>query len=99
MQAAITTSVSIICDNDNVGIDRKTGGGIGGTARFMAPEIVRGEAVPSSQTDLFSLAVLLFYMLVNHHPLEGAREADIRCFDLPAMTDAGVLGTNTPPLL
>jgi len=75
-----------ICDNDNVGIDRKTGGGIGGTARFMAPEIVRGEASPSIQTDLFSLAVLLFYMLVNHHPLEGAREADIRCFDLPAMT-------------
>jgi len=75
-----------ICDNDNVGIDRKAGGGIGGTARFMAPEIVRGEAVPSSQTDLFSLAVLLFYMLINHHPLEGAREAEIRCFDLPAMT-------------
>lgn len=75
-----------ICDNDNVGIDRKAGGGIGGTARFMAPEIVRGEAMPSSQTDLFSLAVLLFYMLINHHPLEGAREAEIRCFDLPAMT-------------
>jgi DNA-binding helix-hairpin-helix protein with protein kinase domain len=75
-----------ICDNDNVGIDRRAAGGIGGTARFMAPEIVRGEAVPSIQTDLFSLAVLLFYMLVNHHPLEGAREAQIRCFDLPAMT-------------
>jgi serine/threonine protein kinase len=67
-------------------VDRRSSGGIGGTARFMAPEIVRGEAVPSIQTDLFSLAVLLFYMLFNHHPLEGAREADIRCFDLPAMT-------------
>lgn len=75
-----------ICDNDNVGVDRRSSGAIGGTARFMAPEIVRGEAVPSIQTDLFSLAVLLFYMLVNHHPLEGAREAEIRCFDLPAMT-------------
>ena len=74
-----------ICDNDNVGVDGQ-GGAIGGTARFMAPEIVRGEAAPSTQTDLFSLAVLLFYMLVNHHPLEGAREAQIRCFDLPAMT-------------
>jgi hypothetical protein len=30
--------------------------------------------------------VLLFYLLMNHHPLEGAREAAIRCFDLPAMT-------------
>jgi eukaryotic-like serine/threonine-protein kinase len=75
-----------ICDNDNVGVDRRGSGGIGGTARFMAPEIVRGEATPSTQTDLFSLSVLLFYMLVNHHPLEGAREAEIRCFDLPAMT-------------
>ena len=75
-----------ICDNDNVSVDDGGGGVIGGTARFMAPEIVRGEAGPSTQTDLFSLAVLLFYMLVNHHPLEGAREARIRCFDLPAMT-------------
>ena len=75
-----------ICDNDNVSVDDGQGGVIGGTARFMAPEIVRGEVGPSTQTDLFSLAVLLFYMLVNHHPLEGAREAQIRCFDLPAMT-------------
>ncbi len=75
-----------ICDNDNVSVNNRGSGPIGGTARFMAPEIVRGEAVPSTQTDLFSLAVLLFYMLVNHHPLEGAREAQIRCFDLPAMT-------------
>ena len=74
-----------ICDNDNVSVDGQ-GGAIGGTARFMAPEIVRGDAGPSTQSDLFSLAVLLFYMLVNHHPLEGARETQIRCFDLPAMT-------------
>ena len=74
-----------ICDNDNVDIDRK-GGAIVGTPRFMAPEIVRGEAGPSTQTDLFSLAVLLFYMLVNHHPLEGKKEALIRALDLPAMT-------------
>ncbi len=74
-----------ICDNDNVSVDGQEGS-IRGTLRFMAPEIVRGEAGPSTQTDLFSLAVLLFYMFVNHHPLEGEREAQIRCFDLPAMT-------------
>ena len=51
----------------------------------MAPEIVRGEARPSTQTDLFSLSVLLFYMFIVNHPLEGAREAAIRCLDLPAM--------------
>ena len=48
-------------------------------------EIVRGEARPSTQTDLFSLSVLLFYMFIVNHPLEGAREAAIRCLDLPAM--------------
>ncbi|MYH63868.1 MAG: serine/threonine protein kinase [Caldilineaceae bacterium SB0675_bin_29] len=74
-----------ICDNDNVGIDGQSSA-IDGTVGFMAPEIIRGEASPRSQTDLFSLAVLLFYMLVNHHPLEGARETQIRCFDLPAKT-------------
>ncbi len=51
----------------------------------MAPEIVRGEAVPGTQTDLFSLAVLLFYMFVMHHPLEGKKELAIKCLDLPAM--------------
>jgi serine/threonine protein kinase len=52
----------------------------------MAPEIVRGEAVPSTQTDLFSLSVLIFYMLMVAHPLEGAKEAAIKALDLPAMT-------------
>lgn len=74
-----------ICDNDNVAVTGKGTGGVLGTPRFMAPEIVRGEARPSTETDLFSLAVLLFYMLMLHHPLEGKREAEIHCFDLPAM--------------
>jgi len=74
-----------ICDNDNVDVDGQPGS-IGGTARFMAPELVTGAESPSTQSDLFSLAVLLFYLLMNHHPLEGAKEAEIRCFDLPAMT-------------
>jgi eukaryotic-like serine/threonine-protein kinase len=76
----------LICDNDNVGIDNETRTGVLGTPRFMAPEIVRGEAKPSTKTDLFSLAVLLFYIFMVHHPLEGKRESEIRCFDLPAMT-------------
>jgi DNA-binding helix-hairpin-helix protein with protein kinase domain len=75
----------LICDNDNVGVDGARKGGVLGTPRFMAPEVVRGDALPSTQTDLFSLAVLLFYMLVVHHPLEGEREAAIKCLDLPAM--------------
>lgn len=74
-----------ICDNDNVVIDGSDEIGIVGTPRFMAPEVVRGEALPSSDTDRFSLAVLLFYLLLVHHPLEGKREYEIRCLDLPAM--------------
>jgi len=75
----------LICDNDNVAVDAVGPAFVLGTPRFMAPEIVRGEAYPSMQTDLFSLAVLLFYMLMVHHPLEGKRELDIKCLDLPAM--------------
>lgn len=74
-----------ICDSDNVDIDdpqREIG--ILGTPNFMAPEIVRREAVPSTKTDLYSLAVLLFYLLMTHHPLEGKKEAEIKCLDLPA---------------
>lgn len=75
----------LICDNDNVTINKDKNASIQGTPRFMAPEIVRGEAFPSTSTDLFSLAVLIFYMLIVHHPLEGKKEASIKCFDLPAM--------------
>jgi len=79
------TGEVLICDNDNVAVDGQGEAGVLGTPRFMAPEIVRGEALPSSRTDLFSLAVLLFYMLMVHHPLEGERESAIKCLDLPAM--------------
>lgn len=74
----------LICDNDNVSYnDAKSG--VYGTPRFMAPEIVLGKARPSRNTDLFSLAVLLFYMFMLNHPLEGKREAKIKCMDIHAM--------------
>jgi serine/threonine protein kinase len=73
-----------VCDNDNVGVSDEPAS-IGGTLRFMAPEIVRGEALPNTQTDLYSLAVLLFHMFMLHHPLEGRREYDIHALDGPAM--------------
>ena len=57
-------------------------------ARFMAPEIVRGEAQPSTATDLYSLAVLIFYLLMFHHPLQGRRELGFPCFDRDAETRA-----------
>lgn len=74
----------LICDNDNVDVNGATGA-INGTPRFMAPELVRGDAPPNTESDLFSLSILLFYMLMLHHPLEGKKEASIRCFDQSAM--------------
>jgi eukaryotic-like serine/threonine-protein kinase len=65
----------LICDNDNVGIDGQKRSVLG-TPLFMAPEIQRGEATPSTKTDRYSLAVLLFYMFIRHHPLVGRRELD-----------------------
>jgi DNA-binding helix-hairpin-helix protein with protein kinase domain len=73
-----------ICDNDNVDINGQPGE-IGGTPRFMAPEIVRGDALPGIETDRYSLAVLLFLLFMVHHPLDGAKEAAIKCMDGPAM--------------
>lgn len=63
----------LICDNDNVGFEGSTEEGIRGTDGFMAPEVVLGTARPSASTDLYSLSVLLFYLLMMHHPLEGRR--------------------------
>lgn len=75
----------LICDNDNVSVEGHHHHNVFGTPRFMAPEVVRKEAAPSIDTDLFSLAVLLFYMLMIHHPLEGELEFHIKCLDLAAM--------------
>jgi DNA-binding helix-hairpin-helix protein with protein kinase domain len=74
----------LICDNDNVGSSR-TPNTVLGTARYMAPEIVRGEKGPSALTDSFSMAVLLFLLLMNDHPLQGAKESQIHVFDAAAM--------------
>lgn len=76
----------LVCDNDNA-IFEGHSTGVGGTMEFMAPELVRDEGVPRTQTDLHSLAVLLFLMLVNHHPLQGAREHKIHCMDASAKAD------------
>jgi eukaryotic-like serine/threonine-protein kinase len=65
----------LICDNDNVGVDNGEARVLG-TPFFMAPEIVRDRTymtTPNTQTDLHSLAVLLFYALFINHPLEGSR--------------------------
>jgi serine/threonine protein kinase len=74
----------LICDNDNVAINKSSTIGVLGTPDFMAPEIVRGETDPSRSTDLHSLSVLLFYIFHHGHPLMGRRMLDIHCWDSPA---------------
>ncbi|MFI8237879.1 protein kinase [Streptomyces sp. NPDC085866] len=72
----------LVCDNDNAVVEGDASG-ISGTMEFMAPELVRGDpgARPGTQSDLHSLAVLLFMFLMNHHPLKGRRELGIHCLD------------------
>lgn len=78
------TGEVLICDNDNIGsLERAPT--VLGTPRFMAPEIVRGERKPSPDTDRFSMAVLLFMVMFNDHPLQGKAESKIRCLDPVAM--------------
>jgi DNA-binding helix-hairpin-helix protein with protein kinase domain len=80
---------ALICDNDNVGVNRQSTCQVWGTIEYMAPELVRalarGEAAhPSTETDLHSLAVLLFQLWLWHHPLHGEMEYQVRSWDDPA---------------
>lgn len=75
------TGRPLICDNDNVGVDGASPSAVLGTRKFMAPEIVRREASPSTATDLYSLSVLLFYLLMVGHPLVGRREMEFDTWD------------------
>lgn len=75
------SKVVAIFDHDNEPVDGETFSGVLGTPRFLAPEILTDGAKPTIQTDLYSLAVLLFCLLVAHRPLEGRREMDDSCLD------------------
>lgn len=66
------TGAVCICDNDNVA-EYGEALGIAGKCRYMAPEIVLGKQLPDMYTDRFSLAVVLYMLLLLNHPLEGKR--------------------------
>lgn len=61
-----------ICDCDNVAPDKENLG-ISGKPGYMAPEVVVGKERPDTRTDRFSLAVMLFKLLFNGDPLDGAK--------------------------
>jgi DNA-binding helix-hairpin-helix protein with protein kinase domain len=72
-----------ICDCDNVDENGKgMMSRISGTEGFMAPEIVQNRAYPTRQTDLWSLAVLLFWAFLKNHPLLGRKE-----YEHPILTE------------
>jgi DNA-binding helix-hairpin-helix protein with protein kinase domain len=58
---------------------------IGSTSPFMAPEVVRGEAPVSWRSDRHSLAVLLFFLFMHGHPLDG-KDTDPRAGDESEVT-------------
>ena len=68
----------LICDNDNVFPEGETSG-ILGKARYMAPEVVTGKAMPDKYTDRYSLSVVLFLLFYANHPLEGSRVLACPC--------------------
>lgn len=74
----------LICDNDNVGVNRQSSSQVWGTMEFMAPELILGKNDPSTETDLHALAVLLFSLWCWHHPFHGAMEYSLRVWDIPA---------------
>ena len=70
----------LICDNDNVTVNRTAWSGVRGTMQFMAPEVLAG-GPPTRASDQHSLAVLLFHMFCMGHPLMGRRMLSIRCWN------------------
>jgi DNA-binding helix-hairpin-helix protein with protein kinase domain len=74
-----------ICDVDNVSVNGVPAA-IAGTPGFTAPEIILDESVsPSADTDRYSLAVLIFKMLMMADPLLGAAELNYPAFNADAM--------------
>jgi eukaryotic-like serine/threonine-protein kinase len=50
---------------------------LSGTPLYMAPEVLNG-ATPTPATDVYSLGVLLFFLLAGRLPVEGATLDDVR---------------------
>lgn len=60
----------LVCDNDNVAPCGEWMG-MAGKDRYMAPEVVIGKKHAGMESDLFSLAVVLYMLFFISHPLEG----------------------------
>lgn len=60
-----------LIDVDNLTTPGSALGDVIGTPWFIAPELLRGERFPDHTSDRWSLAVLLYWLLVLQHPFFG----------------------------
>jgi serine/threonine protein kinase len=73
----------VICDNDNVVINNANVP-VKGVWEFMAPEVALGTSRPNAETDKYSIAVMLYYLWMWEHPMEGKKTLSIYSWDIPA---------------
>ena len=50
--------------------------GLSGTPLYLAPELLAGHP-PSVSTDIYSVGVVLFYLLTRTHPVRGVTLSDL----------------------
>jgi hypothetical protein len=58
------------------GPEREGGAELSGTPLYLAPELFAGQPA-SPASDLYSVGVLLFYLVTRRYPVEGANLADL----------------------
>lgn len=73
----------VIYDNDNVVINRSTTP-VRGVWEFMAPEVALGQSQPNAETDIYSVAILLYYLWMWEHPMDGKETLKLYSWDIPA---------------
>lgn len=67
------TGDATIIDLDGLVVENYYPPDVLGTHRYMAPETISDGKRPNRETDQHALAVLLFQLLLIHHPLEGPK--------------------------
>jgi len=73
----------VVCDNDNVVINNANVS-VKGVWEFMAPEVALGTSHPNAETDKYSVAVMLFYLWMWEHPMDGKKTLGVYSWDIPA---------------
>ena len=69
---------------------KKGAGDLAGTPLYMAPEVLAGSAA-TQQSDIYSVGVLLYYLVTGQYPVEGQRSTRS---SRPMCADAGSRSPN-----